>query len=542
MKSKGKILLMMGVSPLRALLVRELEKKGFTLLLCPGDGILQTVFDQVPHLVIVDEDFRDGRGRGLALEIKEDLVLKHIPVVVLVKNREILPREKNYQANFYFEKSRNLKELLSHIRLLLKSNYHELDLNPLTYLPGSRSSLLRIERAIRSKKKFAVCCIDVLNMGFYNKAYGDARGDEVIVRLGKIIQGIVKRQGLSDDFVGHLGGDDFVVVTRSDFATKISEAIIQDFDAVIHSFYQEVDERPDPSISLSIVIIDNQSVPLSDISQISRVAAELKESMKGLPGSGYLKYHGKKEEAPDRYAVFFDHLIKERKIKTFYQPIVDLRTKVIVGYEALTRGLAERPPSQDTHALFSVARESGKVKELDRVCVEQALLSGQNLRPERKLFLNVNHETLIDPKFMQNLLAKRGKIGFKNIVIEVTEQSILRSFDKVREALLELKNQGVCVAIDDLGGGAVSLRDVAILKPDYIKFDRSLIRQIDSSITKQQIILSLILFANGIHAITTAEGIETKREYETLRMCGIGLGQGYYFAKPSPELIESAEF
>jgi len=117
-------------------------------------------------------------------------------------------------------------------------------------------------------------------------------------------------------------------------------------------------------------------------------------------------------------------------------------------------------------------------------------------------------------------------------VIEVTEQSILRSFDKLHDAMMELKEQGVSVAIDDLGGGAVSLRDVAILKPEYIKFDRSLIRQIDTSTTKQQIVLSMILFARGIQAQTTAEGIETKEEYETARMCGVNLGQGYYFARP----------
>ena len=95
------------------------------------------------------------------------------------------------------------------------------------------------------------------------------------------------------------------------------------------------------------------------------------------------------------------------------------------------------------------------------------------------------------------------------------------------------------MAIDDVGGGAVSLRDVAVLKPDFIKFDRTLFHQISNNTVKQQIVLSLILFAKGIHAITTAEGIETKEELEAVLMCGIKLGQGYYLArpgKPFPEL------
>jgi EAL domain-containing protein (putative c-di-GMP-specific phosphodiesterase class I) len=174
------------------------------------------------------------------------------------------------------------------------------------------------------------------------------------------------------------------------------------------------------------------------------------------------------------------------------------------------------------------------VKELDKLCVDSALRMGQGIEKDKKLFLNLNHETLLDSKLMKTLFTEKGVIGFKNIVIEITEQSILRSFEKMRDALLELKEQGVSVAIDDVGGGAVSLRDVALLKPDYIKFDRSLIRQIDTNVTKQQIVLSMILFANGIQAKTTAEGIETKEELETVKMCGVNLVQGYFLSRPGP--------
>ncbi len=246
-----------------------------------------------------------------------------------------------------------------------------------------------------------------------------------------------------------------------------------------------------------------------------------KESVK-LPGQ-HLNLH--------KDPLFLSTLIKSKKIKTYYQPIIDLRSKKIIGYEALTRSL-QSDLFSDATLLFDLARKANKIKELDRICVDQALKSAQNLKPDEKLFLNLNTETLLDPAVMKNLFSYKGAIGFKNIVIEVTEQSILRSFEKMREALEELRGQGVSVAIDDVGGGAVSLRDVSLLKPDYMKFDRSLIRQIDASTMKQQIILSMILFANGIGATTAAEGIETKKEYETLLMCGIHLGQGYFFARP----------
>ncbi len=181
------------------------------------------------------------------------------------------------------------------------------------------------------------------------------------------------------------------------------------------------------------------------------------------------------------------------------------------------------------------------VRQLDRLCLDMALKNGQGLPADKKLNLNLNHETLIDQKSIKHLFSEKGAIGFKSIVIEITEESILGSFQKMRETLSELKDQGASVAIDDIGGGAVSLRDVAILKPDYLKFDRSLIRQIDKNTTKQRIVLSMLLFASGIGATTTAEGIETKEEYEAVLACGVHLGQGYYFARPAKQFITAIE-
>lgn len=560
---ESKILLLIDDPRLNEPLAKELEKLSYQFSYPEGD-VMRKVFDEVPHLIIVDEDFRNGRGRRLALSIKEDLVLKYIPIILLVKENRIFQREHNGVIDYYFEKNQDMEKLVTCVQETLRKNYHELDLSPLTHLPGTRSSVLRIERAIHSKEPFAVCCIDLSNLAAYNQSYGDVNGDKVIVRVGQIIEEVIKRLGTEDDFVGHLGGDDFIVVTQSALAVSIAEALIEHFDAVIPNFYKSGDKD---QMALAIVIIPNENIPASEINEIGRIAGELNKSMKTLPGSCYIKYRPRLQGTPEeghepfmevqfpgekksvrvagpdqwenKHTIYLKSAIEDKQIQTLYQPIVELRSTKIIGYEALTRTTEEKLfNDMDILTLFIMARESGRVKELDEVCVECALRSAQNLNPNQKLFINLNHETLIDEKVMKDLFKNRGVIDFKNIVIEVTEQSILRSFGKIREALLGLKEKGVSVAIDDLGGGAVSLRDVAVLRPDYIKFDRSLIRQIDTSITKQQIVLSLILFANGIQATTTAEGIETKRELDTAVMLGVMLGQGYYFARPSPPFTQ----
>ncbi len=568
---KNKILVLIEDRALSAIVERELAKLRGDVSGCRGD-VMEKVFDELPHLIVIDEDFQEGRGVKLAAALKEDTVLRYIPIILLAEDPFLSASREVQRVDSCLPKDKAAKKLLSEARAILKRNHNELDLNPLTSLPGARSSILRIERALRSKKPFAVCCVDLANLSAFNTAYGDARGDEIIVRLGHIIQDAVKYRGTPADFLAHLGGDDMILVTGSESAEAIAETVIQNFDAAIPNFYDAHDREQGyivqrnkdglltqyPLMTISIAIVHGSEKPQWTIAGISQTAGELKNYMKALPGSCYIPYRrapGKREAASslevrfptkmksvtiaastdeaNRGHAFLKALLKSRKVRTLYQPIIDLKSKKVLGYEALTRALSDAP-MEDASFLFSAAREAGLVKELDQLCVEYALKNGQGLGADQKLFLNLNHESLLDPKLMKRLFADKGSIGYKNIVIEVTEQSILRSFDKVRNALMDLKAQGVSVAIDDVGGGAVSLRDVAVLKPDFIKFDRSLIRQINVSTTKQQIVLSMILFAKGIHAQTTAEGIETPEEYETVLMCGVNLGQGYYFARPGP--------
>ncbi|MBI4352569.1 MAG: EAL domain-containing protein [Candidatus Omnitrophica bacterium] len=575
-KTKHKILVVTDDPSLRAALAEKLSASRFDL--CYSDGeVMQKVFDEVPHLVVIDEGFKRGEGLRTALAIKRDMVLKYVPVALLAARRHALRRRKTGLIDLFFERPPEWKNFLLSIRRLLAKNYNELDLNPLTNLPGARSSLLRIERAIASRKRFAVCCADLSHLGVFNKVYGDARGDKVIARLAKIIQRAVKEEGGSDDFVGHLGGDDFIVVTHPHAAEGISRRIAELFDEAAPRFYDRrhreeghLLERSDegvltryPLIAVSIAVVQNGTRPLSEITEISAIASDLQRCMKKLPGSRYMedrrqarrenddKDQGVSETAKsvriggfgrgheEKYRDFFVEVLEKGRIETLYQPIVDLRERKVIGFEAMTRGFSHSP-LKDSSLLFAAAREYGKIQELDELCVEHVLKSGQGIGTDKKLFLNLNHETLITPGVMKRLFRKRGAIGLKSLVIEITEESILRSFQKIKDALFELKKEGVSVAIDDVGGGAVSLRDVAILKPDYMKFDRSLIRQIHRSKTKQQIVRSMLLFASGFHALTAAEGIETKEECQTAAACGVHLGQGYYFARPGkafPEVI-----
>ncbi len=578
MNDKSKILIVTADLKLVGFLQKQLGKLHKLIHLAEGE-ILKKIFSEVPHLILIDEGFEGTRGGEAAELLKEDALLKFIPTVFLVAKTPSPDSEVPSPVNFYFEKGRDSGELLYLIERVLSQSYNEIDLNPLTRLPGIRSTVVRLEKAIASKKSFAVLSVDMSSLEVFNSVYGDARGDEVIIRLGEIVLDIVSQGAPGEIFLGHLGGDDFLVVADPKFAVSISKMVIRNFDEAIPNFYDAHDRQQGfvlsqnkegvstryPVMSISIAVIENETYPIGDVADISRIAGIMQMKMKSLPGSCYMKnrqeyYDSVAAEEPqgvyapgkykdvkiyglneqEKIELFNEVVLRRKSISTVYQPIVDLKTLKVVGYEALTRGVPESP-FQDPTLMFHMARESGMVRQLDRLCLDMALKNGQGLPADKKLNLNLNHETLIDQKSIKHLFSEKGAIGFKSIVIEITEESILGSFQKMRETLSELKDQGASVAIDDIGGGAVSLRDVAILKPDYLKFDRSLIRQIDKNTTKQRIVLSMLLFASGIGATTTAEGIETKEEYEAVLACGVHLGQGYYFARPAKQFITAIE-
>jgi len=177
-----------------------------------------------------------------------------------------------------------------------------LDASPLTRLPGN----IAIERAllekIRRNEKFALCYADLDDFKAYNDRYGYAKGSEIIKVTGEILHEAKRRHGRVEDFVGHIGGDDFVLISLPESAPAICENIIQEFDRVIPYFYSQEDRekgfiesadrygiiRQFPVMTISIAVVSDVSREIVSPTEIAQVAAEIKEFVKTLPGSNYL--------------------------------------------------------------------------------------------------------------------------------------------------------------------------------------------------------------------------------------------------------------
>jgi diguanylate cyclase (GGDEF)-like protein len=177
-----------------------------------------------------------------------------------------------------------------------------LDANPLTHLPGNQAIERALEERVAAGRNFAHLYLDLDNFNAYNDRYGYQRGSEVIAHVGQLIREAVAEKGGKQDLVGHIGGDDYVVLTNSEQAEAIATEVIRRFDASIPGFYTPEDrargtilaqdrygvERVFPLLTLSIAVICSEHLEVPTTSAIGRECARIKEHLKALPGSNLL--------------------------------------------------------------------------------------------------------------------------------------------------------------------------------------------------------------------------------------------------------------
>lgn len=223
-------------------------------------------------------------------------------------------------------------------------------------------------------------------------------------------------------------------------------------------------------------------------------------------------------------------------IRTFLQPVVDLKEGKILGYEALSRGPAGSPLETPDH-LFHVGRQSNLLFSLERVCRRKALLAKSRFFGSRQsLFLNVDpqvvHEARHQADITKEVVTTLG-IDPGEVVLELTERTVISDYVAFARALEHYTQHGFKVAVDDVGAGYSNLRLIAEVKPHFIKIDMSLVRGIDSDPTKQALMETLASLAAKVNARVVAEGVETAAELTTLASLGVTLAQGYFLARPS---------
>ena len=243
-----------------------------------------------------------------------------------------------------------------------------------------------------------------------------------------------------------------------------------------------------------------------------------------------------KQEYKSKYGL--QKVIIERNISTVFQPIVDMQTLEVLGYEALSRGPADTEFATPL-LLFILAADFGLSFELDALCRKRAFESIKELSTDKKIFVNTLAMTIHDPefrgKYLEELLADI-KIKPENVIFEINEKMAIDNYDLFRSALKDYSDIGIVHANDDIGAGYSDLERIMELNPGFMKIDISLVRGVHESYIKQQLIKAMVDLAKNIGSNVIAEGVEKKEEYEILKSFGVDYGQGYLFGRPVPTL------
>ncbi|HSG29712.1 MAG TPA: response regulator [Candidatus Krumholzibacterium sp.] len=309
-----KILVVDDEEHIRRILQFQLEKHGYVVKTAEnGEVALRIVHRESPDLIILDLMMPKIDGFEVCKRLRADFQTSQIPIIMLTAKSDLPDKIKGLRdgANDYLIKPYSNEELLLRVHNVLEWSQRQKNANPLTGFAGNKAIEKELQSRIEGGGPFAFLYIDIDNFKAYNDYYGYQKGDESILFLADIIKEAINSLGGSSDFVGHIGGDDFVIMTSIDRAEFVSRHIVDEFDKGslvlmneddIRKGYLEIWNRLGeikrvPLMSLTIALVLNEGQRLKHFAQVNDIASELKKFGKGMTGSVVVKER-RKDKAP----------------------------------------------------------------------------------------------------------------------------------------------------------------------------------------------------------------------------------------------------
>jgi PleD family two-component response regulator len=299
--AKSRILIAEDEPHLREVLHMQLELAGFEVTeACDGEVALELAQQVHPDVILLDVMMPRTDGYEALRRLRSSYSTRFIPIIMLTAKdaREDIQTGFQGGANDYLTKPYDRGELLLRINNQLNWSRQQREANPLTGLPGNLSINRETERRLGSGEPFALLQVDIDFFKAYNDHYGYPRGDEAIQTLSRILVAAASRHG-EGTFVGHIGGDDFVLLSTPEHAEVIGQEIIDAFNLAVPSLYDPEDrerghvevknrrhELEDfPLMSVTIAMVSTDRAQVTHLAQLTDIAQELKAHGKGIPGS-----------------------------------------------------------------------------------------------------------------------------------------------------------------------------------------------------------------------------------------------------------------
>ncbi|GEM_PF-3167884 len=390
-------------------------------------------------------------------------------------------------------------------------------------------------------KYIAFAIIDINNFKTINDRYGFGTGDRILQHVTSLTKYNLEKC----DILARLSGNEFIIFfppenTQADVYSKLT------------SLKQHVDEgynheQKSVRLSCSIGVTFTDKWDCDDIDNLRTQASLATDEAKMKAADHVIQYIPGMYEAYQEVVLLKDDLIRSIEnngFSTVFQPIVNVKTSKLKGFEALARWVLPEKGFIPPDKFIQLAEDSGLMVALGKSLMDTTLASWAKLiktHPEiatSTLSMNVSAQQLFDLNFRGDLHSCLSKYALesKQILLEITETSFIKDLSAAIEQLNELKKQGFKIALDDFGTGYSSLAYLEQLPVDLLKIDRAFVQKISKGANSVPVINAIVSVAKEMNFELVAEGVEEPHQLAYLQDVGCDYYQGYYHSKPlSPD-------
>lgn len=418
--------------------------------------------------------------------------------------------------------------------------HHNAFYDGLTGLPNRALFVSRLEQAVaraqrRADYKFAVLFLDVDRFKNVNDSLGHAAGDQLIKELAKRIA-VCLRLG---DTPARLGGDEFTILLDDiedvNDATRVAERFQQELSQTVSIDSQELN----PSISVGIALSTTGYDDPQDVLRDADIAVARAKALGAGRREVFDTRMHERAVALLRIETDLRRALEKQAFQVYYQPLVDLKSGRLCGFEALARWPHPARGMVSPGEFIPIAEDTGLIIPMDQWVMQESCRQFNQWEKqagrELSLFMSVN---LSSKQFSQNDLVEQieqavreAHFSPERMKIEVTESAIMDNTDSAAAMLLRLREIGFQLAIDDFGTGYSSLSYLHRFPMDTLKIDRSFVKAM-SDRGEVEIVRTIITLAKNFGMTVVAEGVETEEQLQMLRDLDCHIGQGYFFSRP----------
>jgi diguanylate cyclase (GGDEF)-like protein/PAS domain S-box-containing protein len=385
----------------------------------------------------------------------------------------------------------------------------------------------------RNEGAFTVMMIDLDKFKAVNDTLGHPAGDQLLVEVAKRLRSAVRET----DVLARLGGDEFAIIQER--APNQHEAAISLALRIIDSISQSFDLSGNwASLGASIGIVLAPEHEIDPEGLLKRADLALYDA-KSNGRNGYRFFRNELLEVADTLRTAENELrdaIERQEFELHYQPVVDAKTRTLCGVEALVRWRHPAKGLTGPDKFVPLAESTGLIAPLGEWILRRACTDAASWPAHVKLAINISAVQFKKDNLFDVILSTLVATGLApgRLELEITETSLLENQEAHLTTIRQLKNLGISMALDDFGTGYSSVNYLANFPFDKIKIDKSFTQGVLDRRDCKAVVASTLALAQGLGTVTTAEGVETEKQFEYMRAAGVDLVQGYLFGRPVP--------